>query len=266
MFVKRLISGIVLVILMLLLIITGNDVLLIAMLALSLIGAYELLKVLELEKHLAGGLTYLCIIAYYLNLRFSFSADNMVIFMTFMVLLLGVFVMKYPDFTFDKCAGCVFTVMYVGIMLSYIYKLRMMDGGAYTVWLVFLSCWGCDTLAYCTGMLFGKHKMSPVLSPKKSVEGAVGGVIGAGILTLIYLLVVRNQMGLDNGQIAVLIVIVMLGSLISMLGDLSASAIKRFYNIKDYGNLIPGHGGVLDRFDSIIICAPIVYYLAYYLA
>ena len=132
----------------------------------------------------------------------------------------------------------------------------MLSDGAYMVVLVFLSAWGNDTLAYCAGRLFGKHKMSPILSPKKTIEGAVGGVIGAGLLSCLYGLISKNY-----NLIIVFGIVCAVGGLISIIGDLGASAIKRNYEIKDYSHLIPGHGGILDRFDSIIFTAPIIYYM-----
>ena len=134
------------------------------------------------------------------------------------------------------------------------------EKGVYLVFLIFLCSWGCDTCAYCVGKLIGKHKMSPVLSPKKSVEGAIGGVVGTGLLTGIYAFVIFKSYTVVIG----LVIISMVAAVVSMFGDLTASAIKRFYDIKDYGKLIPGHGGILDRFDSVIIVAPIIYYLIYY--
>ena len=106
--------------------------------------------------------------------------------------------------------------------------------------------------------------MAPVLSPKKSIEGAVGGVVGTALLTVIYCSVFKAQMGLETRSIVVLALISAVAALISMVGDLTASAIKRNYDIKDYGTLIPGHGGIMDRFDSMMITAPIIYYLAVY--
>ena len=106
--------------------------------------------------------------------------------------------------------------------------------------------------------------MAPKLSPKKSIEGAVGGVAGAALLTALYCTILRQQMGTDVKEICILSAIAAVAGLISMVGDLCASAIKRNYDIKDYGHLIPGHGGILDRFDSMIITAPIIYYLSYY--
>ena len=146
-------------------------------------------------------------------------------------------------------------------MLSCIYRIRVLENGGYLVGLVFLSAWGNDTLAYCAGRLFGRHKMSPLLSPKKTIEGGIGGVLGAGLLGALYGLAGQHFIVADSGLIWTFAVICAAGGLISVVGDLGASAIKRNYNIKDYSNLIPGHGGILDRFDSIIITAPVIYYL-----
>ncbi len=104
--------------------------------------------------------------------------------------------------------------------------------------------------------------MAPVLSPKKSIEGAVGGVAGAALLTALYGMIFKQAMGITVTEVWLLAGISMAGALISMVGDLTASAIKRNYEIKDYGRLIPGHGGILDRFDSVIFTAPIIYFLA----
>ena len=162
----------------------------------------------------------------------------------------------------DQVMAAFFGFFYVAVMLSYVYQIRTLERGLYLAFLVFLCSWGCDTCAYCVGMLIGKHKMSPKLSPKKSVEGAVGGVAGAALLTALYCFIFRSPMHLERGEIVILAVIAAIAGLISMVGDLTASAIKRNYDIKDYGKLIPGHGGILDRFDSMIITAPIIYFLA----
>ena len=248
MFKTRLISGIVLVAIALVVIITGGNVLLSVMGIISLIGMFELYRVFQMEKSLAAVVGYLAAIAFYLNLYFGFFTDPMILPMLFLILLLAVYVFSYPK--------------YVAMMLSFIYQTRMLDGGEYLVWLIFLCSWGSDTCAYCVGMLFGKHKMSPVLSPKKSVEGAVGGVVGAALLTALYVSIFRSQLGITITEVWLLAGVSAIGALISMVGDLAASAIKRNYDIKDYGKLIPGHGGILDRFDSVIITAPIIFFLA----
>ena len=242
MFVTRLISGIILVALSLVFICTGGDVLLAGMLILSLIGMFELYRIFKVEKSLPGILGYLACIAFYLDLRFKFCQDNMVIFLTFLILLLAVFVFGYPKYHSHQIMATFFGLFYVGIMLSFLYQTRMLPNGQFIVWLIFLCSWGSDTSAYCVGVLFGKHKMSPILSPKKSVEGAIGGVIGAMLFTAIYCAVISAVFHMDDFVILPLVLIAGVGALISMVGDLAASAIKRNFEIKDYGKLIPGHG------------------------
>lgn len=262
MFKTRLLSGIVLVILALFLIISGHEILLFVTLAISCIGMFELYRVFKMEKTVLAGVGYLAAIVYYCNLQWKFLPDLMILFMAFLILLMFVFVFAYPKFHADQVMSAFFGFFYVAVMLSYVYQIRTLERGLYLAFLVFLCSWGCDTCAYCVGMLIGKHKMSPKLSPKKSVEGAVGGVAGAALLTALYCFIFRSPMHLERGEIVILAVIAAIAGLISMVGDLTASAIKRNYDIKDYGKLIPGHGGILDRFDSMIITAPIIYFLA----
>ena len=264
MFKTRLLSGIVLVIAALFFIIIGGDALLISTLAVSYVGMFELYRIFHIEKDLAGITGYLAATLYYANLRFAFLSDPMMLALGLLILLMAVYVFSYPKYKTEQLLAAFFGVFYVAGMLSYIYQTRRIETGAYIVWLIFLCSWGCDTCAYCVGVLFGKHKMAPVLSPKKSVEGAVGGVIGAALLTALYCFIFRNAMELSGVEIGILAGIGAVGALISMIGDLTASAIKRNYNIKDYGRLIPGHGGILDRFDSVIFTAPVIYFLAVY--
>lgn len=262
MFKTRLLSGIVLVIAALVLIITGGDVLLVSTLIISYIGMYELYRIFHVERELPGIIGYLAATVYYADLRFGFLTDVMLLVLGFLILLMTVYVFTYPKYRTEQLLAVFFGMFYVAVMLSYVYRTRMLAQGAYIVWLVFLCSWGCDTCAYCVGVLIGKHKMAPVLSPKKSVEGAVGGVVGAGLLTALYGAVFKSAMGIAAAEVWLLAAIAMVGALISMVGDLTASAIKRNYEIKDYGKLIPGHGGILDRFDSVIFTAPIIYFLA----
>ena len=171
------------------------------------------------------------------------------------MLLMAVYVFAFPKYDTKEVMTVFFGVVYIPVMLSFIYLTRMLQGGFYLVWLIFLSSWGCDTFAYCTGMLLGRHKLAPVLSPKKSVEGAIGGIAGAALLGVLYGV-------LTKGNIPIYALICAVGAAASQVGDLAASAVKRQHNIKDYGHLIPGHGGILDRFDSVIVTAPMIYILA----
>ena len=254
MFKTRLISGIVLVIIALATIISGSWILFFTLLAVSLIGMRELYKVMKVsDEHvtvleLVG---YLGAVLYYIAMKADFGNYGTMAIIISMILILFVYVFGYPKYHAEQVMAAFFGVVYVAVMLSFIYLTRSLPDGKFLVWLIFLCSWGCDTCAYCVGMLIGKHKMAPVLSPKKSIEGAVGGVAGAALLGVIYA-------AATQGKMAEYALICAVGALISMVGDLAASAIKRNQNIKDYGKLIPGHGGILDRFDSEIITAPVI--------
>ncbi len=265
MFRERLISGIVLVILALILIITGGPVLAVALAAISVIGLNELYRALKVEDGKFSPLAlvgYAGTVFYYVMVFCGQNAYTMTVLIGLLILFMAVYVFTYPRYRSEQVTGAFFGVVYVAVMLACIYELRTMRDGKFLVWLIFLASWGCDTCAYCVGMLFGKHKMSPKLSPKKSVEGAVGGVAGAALLGVVYAAVIGSRLSGAVNYMVIFAVICALGGLISMVGDLAASAIKRNHNIKDYGRLIPGHGGILDRFDSVIFIAPVIYYLA----
>lgn len=264
MFKTRFLSGIVLVILALIIIISGGYITLFSLLGISLIGMFELYRVFKLEKTPLAYVSYAMAALFYVSMLFGNFIDPMALAMLFLILLMFVYVFTYPKYEAKDVMAIFFVMFYVAVMLSYVYQIRVLESGVYLAFLIFICSWGCDTCAYCVGVLFGKHKMAPVLSPKKSVEGAVGGVVGTALLTVIYTSVFQSQMGLDTRSIIVLAVISAVAGLISMVGDLTASAIKRNYDIKDYGTLIPGHGGIMDRFDSMMITAPIIYYLAVY--
>lgn len=266
MFVTRLLSGIVLLIIAGVTISLGNYVLFATTFLISVIGLTELYKILGTEKKLLGMVGYLAAVGYYALLYADKEEYFLFLTMGFIILLMSAYVFTFPRFKAQEVMLTFFGFFYVTVMLAQLYKTRMLDNGIYVVWLIFLSSWVCDTCAYCVGMLcnktVGTHKMAPVLSPKKSIEGAVGGVAGSVLLGMLYGYFVGEHLG-DIAYPALTVGLICgVGGLISMVGDLAASAIKRNYEIKDYGKLIPGHGGILDRFDSVIFTAPIIFFLA----
>ncbi len=260
MFKTRLISGIILLAAVILLVSLGGIPLIIGLAFLSVIGMKEFYRatgVIGEEDRRIGilpGVALICAVAYYVLIYIGLESLDIVLPALMLLVIMSVYVFTYPKYDITKVAFTFFPVIYVAVMLSFVYLTRSMDGGKIAVWLIFLSSFGCDTCAYCVGMLLGKHKMAPVLSPKKSIEGAVGGVVGAVLLGILFAAIFKQSM-IKYG------IICFAGALISMVGDLAASAIKRNVEIKDYGTLIPGHGGVLDRFDSVIFTAPVVYLL-----
>ncbi|MBP1737635.1 MAG: phosphatidate cytidylyltransferase [Oscillospiraceae bacterium] len=159
--------------------------------------------------------------------------------------------------TLEKMGGAfLFSLMIPYFLCSFI-RISKLELGDFYILLPLLVSFVSDAFALFAGMAFGKHKLAPEISPKKTVEGAVGGLIFAVIGCVIYGLLTQYWFHLSVSYLA-LVVYGVLGSLISQFGDLSFSYIKRQYEIKDFGNILPGHGGVLDRFDSVIFCAPLI--------
>ena len=161
--------------------------------------------------------------------------------------------------TFKDMAYTLLGICYIPIFIMFLTMIDKMQNGKILLGYIFISSWGTDIFAYSVGLRFGKHKFSKV-SPKKSIEGCIAGTIGATILALIYTLILNNNFSFNYSYFIVGIVGVVL-SLIGQLGDFSASSIKRYVDIKDYSNLLPGHGGMLDRIDSVLFIAPFAYML-----
>ena len=150
-------------------------------------------------------------------------------------------------------------IYYVVFFMMFLAFIDGMENGKILIWYALFAAWGTDVFAYFIGMKFGKHKFSKV-SPKKSIEGCIGGTLSAVIIMLVYTYFVNNSLGMDYSYLFIAGIGVVL-SLIGQIGDFAASSIKRFVDVKDYSNLIPGHGGMLDRIDSLIFLAPFAYAL-----
>ena len=263
-FVTRLISGIILIILLLFVLIQGGDVLFATSLLLSIAGLIEINRVLKINETKLSYLCYALTIIYYITI-YNYKVDGILLFLIVMLLsILSFYVFSHPKYTIKDVSVAIFSILYVAVMFSFVYLIREQRGelGLRMVWLIFISSWGCDTFAYVFGKLFGKHKLVPVLSPKKTIEGAVAGILGSFILGAIYAFLVfkkwRTPIEVSMIRFGIACAI---AAVISQIGDLTASAIKREYGVKDYGDLIPGHGGILDRFDSVIFAAPALYFI-----
>ena len=176
----------------------------------------------------------------------------------FLILFLQLVLTNMKTTFYDVCIT-LFGIIYIIGFVIFIPIIVGLEHGKLLVWYVLFSSWGTDVFAYCVGKLIGKHKFSTV-SPNKSVEGCIGGVIGAIIFMLGYTFFLNQFMGMNYSYIYILIISVIL-SIIGQVGDFAASAIKRYTEIKDYGNIIPGHGGMLDRIDSLMFVAPFAYVL-----
>lgn len=277
MFVTRLISGIILLVLTAVFLYFGGIPLLAVLAFLSVLGFLEMTKAIGITREngnfnrleftgIVGNiLLYTCQMYFYFKQEAVDVVYLLGIIVFTIIAMLAVYVVSFPKFNATQAVGAVFAFLYVPVMLSFIGMTRALpEIGNKVVWMIWISAWGSDTCAYCVGMLTGKtignHKAFPVLSPKKSIEGCIGGVVGAALLGMVF---GHFVMGSDYGTI-LMGIICGIGSVIAQCGDLAASAIKRNYNIKDYGKCIPGHGGILDRFDSIIFTAPCIYFLIYF--
>lgn len=269
MFWTRLLSGAVLLVIAFGAFLLGSPFLTVLCFLISLIGYRELMKALDVSQtpdkkgfsapEIVG---YLGVMAYYGILLFSDSVFPSAFLLACVVFVflaeMFVYVFAFPKYRAEQIGFSFFSFVYAPVMLSFIDLTRAGDDGKFLVWYILICSWGCDTCAYVVGKLIGKKKIFPELSPKKSLEGCVGGVVGAALIGMIYGYFVLDP---TWEELALLGVICAAGAVMSMVGDLAASAIKRNKGIKDYGRLIPGHGGIMDRFDSVIVTAPIVFFL-----
>lgn len=261
MFITRLLSGILLMIVTIAAMVSGGYILFGLITAISVIGLFELYRVAGLEKKQAAWVGYFASILFDIALLMGETEALPAVFIAAMMCMFAVYVVTYPKYHANQIMLLVFGLFYVTLMLSYICRVRITDGGIYSVWLIFVGSWGSDTCAYCVGKLIGKHKLPSKLSPNKTIEGCVGGVAGAAVIGAVYAAVFKDSLIMFQNPVLAFTVIGAVSAILSQIGDLAASGIKRNYDIKDYGKLIPGHGGILDRFDSVIFIAPVVYYL-----
>lgn len=266
MFKTRCISAVFLVAIALVTLIAGGPILAATLFIISSIAYYELSKACKIHTeqkvNIIELIGYIAILFLFLLLFFKGKeVFFMLWFVTFFLALLFAYVFSFPKYNADQIMAAFFSVFYAPVMFAFIYLTRQTKYGVYLVFMVFISSWISDTFAYLTGMLLGKHKLAPVLSPKKSIEGSIGGILGAAFAGALYGLFLSLYAVHNTEIIWISAVIGGAGSIVSQVGDLAASAIKRNHEIKDYGNLIPGHGGIMDRFDSVIVTAPLIYFL-----
>lgn len=238
----------------------------IGIIGVSFIGMYEFYKAICKKIMPIHYLGFIATFVYLLMLDTPFFQIWDLIFGAFLLISLIFMVFHYKTTSIFDVALTFFGVCYIPLMFSTVYLIRELDYGKYTVWLPFICAWACDTGAYFTGITIGKHKLTPELSPKKTIEGAIGGVVFSAIFCALYGMFISNQKlsiphtFFNEINIIILFTIIgVVGAVFAQFGDLTASATKRRFNIKDYGNIIPGHGGILDRFDSVIFTTGICY-------
>ena len=237
-------------------------VLTVAFSALCAIAAYELLGATQAVHNrrlvvYAALFSALVPLWYYFGCRIVGAVGGVFVLM---LLLFGEAIASRQTMQVEEMAMTIFAALVVPSMLSVFVLMADLEHARLYMFLPFVCAFTSDAFALFAGMRFGKHKLAPHLSPKKTVEGSVGGFLGAALCCVLYGLVIGKVLG-HAPVYWVLALYGLLGSLVSQLGDLSFSYIKRQYGIKDYGHLFREHGGVLDRFDSVTFCAPLTYLL-----
>ncbi len=261
----RIITAIIGIPALLFIVISGGWILRFVIIALAIIGFHEYCNALSKKYKPMRHLGFVSVIMLTNGLLYDHQPIEIFLAALIILVLISV-VINYPRYTIIEGMITVFGVLYLGFLFPFVSLVREMAMGEFLVWLIFISAWGTDTFAYFTGYFLGKHKLAPVLSPKKTIEGALGGVIGAAFLGFVYVWVYGTYY---NGDIMpyllVIPLITALGSVVAQFGDLSASTIKRTLKVKDFGYILPGHGGILDRFDSVLFTAPFIYMALYFL-
>ncbi|MBE6626855.1 MAG: phosphatidate cytidylyltransferase [Ruminococcaceae bacterium] len=237
----------------------------IAMAIASLIGAYEMTGCVGVRKSLAVSVPT-CLISAAVPIIPWFTQGNTITYMlscylVYLIILFTAIVFAKGKLDYTLVASAFMGVLYTSLSFTCIVMLR--EAGAYLYLLVFIGPWVSDIFAYLCGRLFGKHKLIPEVSPKKTVEGSIGGIVFSAIAFIVYGMIIQRFFASDvSFNIITMAIVGAVISIIAQIGDLAASAIKRRFDVKDYGNLFPGHGGVLDRFDSVLLTAPVLYLMA----
>ncbi len=269
----RILAGIVMVFAVIAILVAGELTLGVGMALVSLVAIWEgsrAIGVLNKDKGLFGINLIFCVAINIVNILIvskhidivAFSEYYLPVGIAFIVMSLMYLVVRFGDTSFEIVAKNIFFMLYIVIFFSFVVLIRQGEKGEALIWLVLLTPWATDTLAYFTGVFMGKHKLIEKVSPKKTVEGSIGGIVGCVLMAVIYGCVTKS-MGYTPDFMR-LIIFCAVASVVSQFGDLAASCIKREHGVKDYGNLIPGHGGILDRFDSVLFCAPLLYYFVKY--
>ena len=253
-----------------------------ALSVLAVIALYEIFKVIGSHKKIVLSVPAYAIAAVFPTAVFFVNEESSLQFLliiaatlfVYMLYLMGVGVFSKGKLSFGKISEVFVATVYITMSFTSLSLLRYFDRetGTFAIVLPFLIAWICDVFAFAVGSLFGKHKLIPEVSPKKTVEGAIGGVVFAALFCLIYGFLVDlifcgmtlNVFGTDivfaniNVNYIALALMGIILPVVSQLGDLTASLIKREYGVKDYGKIFPGHGGIMDRFDSVIAVSTIL--------
>lgn len=255
---KRILTALIGLIVFFTVIFTHHYVLYTAIFALTLVMLYEVYKVTDASKWMkvAG---YISSVGLYLAYFMGRTPFGYIAFIMFYMLVM---ILLHGKNDSKEVLSNAFITLFITVSMITLIRIRVRCD-RFTVILPFICAWLSDTGGYFIGRFFGKHKLVPTISPKKTVEGAIGGVVFATIGSIAYILIMVWTMAGGMANLEAIIkfgLIGLVGSVISQLGDLVASCIKRDFDKKDYGSILPGHGGFLDRFDSVLYVTPFIYY------
>lgn len=249
----RVVSSIVALPILFFFVLMGGNYLEVGVGIISLIALFEFFNALKKKYKPVIVPTYLLLLVFSISFHFGWFTVLSGAVAVYIALILAMYVFDESR-SFADIAVTVLSAIYIIFFLYHVVLLSKLEP-SFMIWYIFLASWGADTGAYFIGVKFGKRKLSPIISPNKSVEGAIGGFVTSIVLCVMLSVV------FDPSMVPYSIVIGMVGSVISIVGDLVASKIKREMDIKDYGNIMPGHGGVMDRFDSLLLVTPFIYYV-----
>ena len=256
----RIISALAAVGVLVLLIALDNAVVITAaVLIVAALINYELFKAQGFLEKKALAVLGILTPALYIPYKFLSHGGFCAVLYGYIIILCALMVFDHKRVSFSDIAKTIFVSVLVTVFLCHIIMVRELEKGAALMWAIFVGACVSDTGAYFAGTFFGRHKLIPAISPKKTVEGAVGAVVLNVIGFLTYGFILNKILGVQ-ANMYLLAILGVLCSFAAQLGDLTASAIKRECEIKDFGAIMPGHGGVMDRFDSIMLVAPLVYY------
>ncbi|MFC4557155.1 phosphatidate cytidylyltransferase [Virgibacillus kekensis] len=260
---QRILTAIIAFLIFIPFVIIGDRPFIIFVYLLATMGLIELMRMRKIGKYsvpavLAIGLLWVILVPGSYDLFPAFTKFDFI--MIFVLSLLSYTVLVKNKFTFDDAGFILLSTVYVGMGFFYLIETRMLESeGLVSIFYVLLVIWATDTGAYFFGRAFGKKKLWPMISPKKTIEGAVGGIILAVAVGVIFYILYPLQYGM-----MVTIAVTILVSIFGQIGDLVESAFKRHFGVKDSGDILPGHGGILDRLDSLLFVLPILHFVQYF--
>lgn len=233
----------------------GGPILMVACFLIAMMGVYEFFRGFHaMDIKPSYPVAVVSTVGLYVINIFKLDTQWYMLWFFLSILLSLLYLFNIEERKIEDGLATITGIFYVVFFSYHVLLVEQTGAPSVLIWLIVLSAFGTDIFAYFTGVTFGRHKLCPKISPKKSIEGSIGGILGSILLCGVFGYFFAPE------YLTHCIIIAILGGVVSQFGDLTASIFKRKMGIKDYGNLIPGHGGILDRFDSVLFTAPLVYY------